>query len=608
MNRDLPGADAGAATREDIILRGEAAAPGIAVAPATLFERSVVPIFRVTVSLRQIPFELRRFDLACEQAAQQLEAIKNSTRKALGNDHAYLFEAQKLMLQDPVLIGRVREVIRSDRSNAEWALGKILGELEAVFDGLADDYLRQRRGDIADVGGRLLKNLAGGSSKGLHALERSHVVIAEDLGPSDAAELDWPHVAAMAMEVGGPTYHSAILARTHGVPCVTGVPDLRRQVTIGRPVVVDGFDGSVVVNPSEATLRTVRRKRARERERRRRLLRAAANRAETADGQRVTLLANIDSPDELDLVRQNGAEGVGLFRTERIAGQPAPDEEEQFRIYRNLARDLAPHPLVIRAFDLDATALGRSREQNPALGLRGTRLLMEATGVLETQIRAVLRAALHGNIQLMFPMVGGLEEFRAARTHVGVVARALRKRNINFQDVPVGAMLELPSAAATADFLAGEADFLSIGTNDLMQYLFGADRANERVAHFNDPFHPAFLRTIRFAIRAAQGTETPLAICGEVAREPLVMPLLLGFGVRTFSMTPQAIPEVKNLIGGVDIGFAEKLASEIVHLATSRRIRARVLRHMADASGDQAERTRAGAGSRQAGQTHPSPG
>ncbi len=583
MAADSPGPETPPAPK-DITLRGEAAAPGIAVAPATLFERSVVPIFRVTVSRRQIPMELRRFDRACEQAARQLDAIQKSTREALGSDHAYLFEAQKLMLQDPVLIERVREVIRSDRSNAEWALGTILGELEAVFDGLADDYLRQRRGDIADVGGRLLKNLAGGSAKsGLQALERSHVVIAEDLGPSDAAELDWPHVAAIAMEVGGPTYHSAILARTHGAPCVTGVRNLRRRVGVGRPVVVDGFEGTVIVNPSEATLRRVRRKRARERERRRRLLRAAVNRATTADGQRVSLLANIDNPGELDLVRQNGAEGVGLFRTERIAGQRPPDEEEQFRIYRHLARELAPHPLVIRAFDLDAPALGRSREPNPALGLRGSRLLMEAPEVLESQIRATLRAARHGSIQLMFPMVGGLEEFRAARIHVRVAARSLEKRNVPFREVPVGAMLEVPSAAATADFLAVEADFLSIGTNDLMQYMFGADRANERVAHFNDPFHPAFLRTIRFAIRAAQGAGTPIAICGEVAREPLALPLLLGFGVRAFSMSPQAIPEVKSRIGDVDIGSAETLASEIVHIPTSRRIRARVLRRASDA-------------------------
>ncbi len=564
----------------EITLTGEAAAPGVAVAPATLFERSVVPIFRVTVARRQAPFELRRFELACEQAEGQLERIQESTRNAIGSDHAYLFEAQKLMIRDPVLVSRVREIIRSEQTNAEWALGKALGELEAVFDGLADDYLRQRRGDVADVGGRLLKNLSGGDERGLQTLERNHVVIAGDLGPSDAAELDWPHVAAMAMEAGGPTYHSAILARTHGVPCVTGVAGLREEVRIGGTLVVDGFEGVVVVNPSEETLRRARRKRVRERERRRRMLRTARSRAETADGQRVALLANLDSPDELELVRQYGAEGVGLFRTERIAGPSVPNEEEQFRIYRRLARSLAPHPLVIRAFDLDAIALGRSREQNPALGLRGARLLTESSAVFEAQIRAVLRAAAHGEIQLMFPMVGGLEEFRAARAHVRTATGELEKNEIPFREPPVGAMLELPSAAATADFVASEADFLSIGTNDLMQYLFGADRANERVAHFNDPFHPAFLRTIRFAIRAAQGTGTPLAICGEVAREPLIMPLLLGFGVRSFSMSPQAVPEVKELIGNVEIGVAEKLASEIVQVPTAQEIRARVMRRV----------------------------
>jgi len=380
------------------------------------------------------------------------------------------------------------------------------------------------------------------------------------------------------MERGGPTYHSAILARTHGAPCVTGVAGLRRRVAIGRPVVVDGFDGLVIVNPAESTLRRVRKKRARERERRRRLLRAAAGRAETADGQPVLLLANIDSPDELELARHYGAEGIGLFRTERIAGKQTPGEEEQYQMYSRLARELRPNPLVIRAFDLDVTALGHAREQNPALGLRGARLLGQAAELFEIQIRAIRRAAWHGNVLLMFPMIGGLEEFRVARTHVRLVARSLESRNIRFREVPVGAMLEIPSAAATADLLAEEAEFLSIGTNDLMQYLFGADRANERVAHFNDPFHPAFLRTLRFAIRASEGTSIPISICGEVAREPRILPLLLGFGARTFSMTPQAIPEVKNLIGGVELPFAEKLASEIVRLPTARRIRARLLR------------------------------
>ena len=567
------------------MLHGEPAAPGIAVARAVVFERLAVPVFRLEISRRDLGREIRRFQEARERAGKQLREIRESTREALGRDRAYLFEAQRLMLEDPLLVDRVCEVIRSERVNAEWAVRTVLRELEAVFDGLADAYLRQRKGDIADVGGRLLENLAGGERPAREWRDRRHIVAAEDLRPSDTAEINWSRTLGVVMEAGGPTYHTAILARTHGVPCVTGARGLLRHLRAGVVLVVDGSEGVVVVDPSRETLVEYRRKRERERVRRRRLLAATGIRSETADGVRVALMANIDGPDEIELVRRNGAEGVGLFRTERMAVQEIPTEEQQFRIYRQLARMLDPHPLVIRAFDLDPTAIGRAPERNPALGLRGARLLVEASGIFETQIRAVLRAAPHGNIRLMFPMIGGLEEFRAARIHVKAALRALRHRQVPFREVPVGAMLEVPSAAATADILAREAEFLSIGTNDLMQYLFGADRANERVAHFNDALHPALLRTVRFVTRVAHRSNTPLAVCGEVAVEPLVVPLLLGFGIRTFSMSPNAVPEVKRMIAGLDTRKAEDLARQSVRLTTARRVRARLLRHVGPGPG-----------------------
>ena len=570
--------DAGRPRGGESVLRGEPAAPGISVAPTIVFERRAVPVFRVEISRREIGREIRRFTNARDRAAEQLREIRESTRRALGQDRAYLFEAQRLMLADPLLVDRVQEVIRSERVNAEWGVRTVLRELEAVFDGLADDYLRQRKGDIADVGGRLLQNLGGATRPSLERWERRHVVAADDLRPSDTTELDWSKIRGVIMEAGGPTYHTAILARTHDVPCVTGIPGLLDHIHTDLPVVVDGSEGIVVVNPTPETVAEYRRKRERERERRRRLLAATASQARTSDGERVVLMANMDEPGEIELVRRNGAEGVGLFRTERIAVQEIPSEEEQFRIYRDLARALDPHPLVIRAFDLTATDIGRAPELNPALGLRGARLLVMASGIFETQIRAVLRAAAYGKVQLMFPMVGGLEEFRAARTHVRAAVRALRYRDAPFREVPVGAMLEVPSAAATADLLGQEAEFLSIGTNDLMQYLFGVDRANERVAHFSDPLHPALLRTIRFVTRVARRSGLPLAVCGEVAAEPLMLPLLLGFGVRTFSMSPNAIPEMKRLIAVQDTRRAEEIAQQSVRLTTSRRVRARVLR------------------------------
>lgn len=565
--------------RRDLVLRGEPAAPGIAVARTLPFERMAVPVFRIDIPKRAAAREVRRFRAAQETAIEQVRRIRESTRKALGGDRAFLFEAQRLMLEDPLLVDRVEEIIGSDLVNAEWAVRTVLRELESVFEGLSDEFLRQRKGDIEDVGGRLLRNLSGAGTSGPAApTTGKRIVAAADLLPSDTALLDWSRTVGLAMEAGGPTYHTAILARSQDVPCVTGVRDLMRHLESGVEMVLDGSEGLVVVDPAPDTVARYRKKRARRRQRLRRL-RAAGDRPTTRDGVRVALMANLDEPDEVRFAAENGAEGVGLFRTEHLALGGIPDEEEQYRIYRDLATAVAPHPFVIRAFDLDVTSVGWAPERNPALGLRGVRLLLEAaSGIFETQIRAALRAAVHGNVQLMFPMVGGLEEFRAARTHVTAAVRALRHRGDAFREVPLGAMLEVPSAAATADILVREAEFLSIGTNDLMQYLFGADRANQRVARFSDAFHPALLRTIRFVARVTERSGVPLAVCGEVAAEPLVIPLLLGFGLRTFSMSPHSIPEVKRAIASLDTGEAEELAQESVHLTTARRVRARVLR------------------------------
>ena len=565
--------------RHNLVLRGEPAAPGVAVAPTLPFERMAVPVFRIGVRKREVAREIRRFRTAQKQAIRQVRGIRESTREALGGDPAFLFEAQRLMLEDPLLVDRVEEVIASDLVNAEWAVRTVVRELESVFEGLDDDYLRRRRGEIEDVGSRLLRNLSGtGTSATRVPATGRRIVAAVDLLPSDTALLDWNHTAGLAMEAGGPTYHTAILARSQNVPCVTGVRDLMRHLTPGVALVIDGSEGLVVVDPTPDTVAHYRRKRDRRRDRLRRL-RAAGDRPTTRDGARVTLMANLDEPDEIRFVEENGAEGIGLFRTEHLAVGEIPSEEQQYGIYRDLAAAVAPHPFVIRAFDLDVSSVGWAPERNPALGLRGVRLLLEAaSAIFETQIRAVLRAAVHGNVQLMFPMVGGLEEFRAARTHVTAALRALRHRGEAFREVPLGAMLEVPSAAATADILVQEAEFLSIGTNDLMQYLFGADRANQRVARFSDAFHPALLRTIRFVARVTRRSGVPLAVCGEVAAEPLVIPLLLGFGLRTFSMSPHSIPEVKRTIASLDTGEAEDLAQESVRLTTARRVRARVLR------------------------------
>ena len=566
---------------EPTVLHGIGVAPGIVIARALVFQHQEIPFFRVPLLRQEVKLEVARVEHGKELTQKQLGAIKARTVDALGEDHGYIFDAQILMLDDPLLIGRIEEVIREQRVNAEWAVKVTLEELALVFDRVRDDYFRARRGDIFDVADRLVRNIAGAPHHTLEKLEKDYILLAENVRPSDTAELDWEHTAGLAMEVGSRTYHTAIIARSLGIPCVVGVGNLMQKVDHGAPLVLDGSEGIIVVNPDRATLREYRAKKRRQKVRGQKLEHLRELPAQTKDGFRLRVQANIEFPEECATAKKSGSEGIGLFRSEWFltrSGGAFPSEEEQYLVYRKIAAQMKPWSVVVRAFDLSAEQLGDDvgeSESNPALGLRAIRLLLKHRDLFKEQLRALLRARAHGNVKVMFPMISGVGEFRDALGVVDEAKHELRREGLEFgEDLPCGITLEVPSAAATADLLAKEAAFFSIGTNDLIQYLIGVDRGNDQVSYLYEPLHPAVLRTLRFVVDSGHDAGIKVGMCGEMAADPLLVVLLVGFGLDELSMNAVSIPTVKNIIRHLSANEARAIAKRALELATVKEVSA----------------------------------
>jgi phosphotransferase system enzyme I (PtsI) len=554
-------------------------APGIVIARALVFQHQETPIFRVPLLRAELGEEVARLEAAKDLTRRQIQEIRARTVDALGEDHGYIFDAHILMLDDPLVAGRIEEMIRRERVNAEWAAQATLDELSSVFDDLEDDYFRARRSDVYDVVGRLMRNLAGAPHRTLEKVERKYILLSENVRPSDTARLDWERMAGLAMEAGSRTYHTAILARSLGIPCVVGVRELTSKVDHGAPLILDGSEGIVVVNPDRATLRDYRARSRRQKVVQQKLGHLRELPAETRDGYRIVLQANVEFPEECATAQAQGAEGIGLFRSEwfltRNRGQ-FPSEEEQYRVYRSMAEQMKPWSVIVRAFDLSAEQLGVEEgrvEANPALGLRAIRLLLKRRDLFKQQLRALLRARAHGNVKVMFPMVSGVGELREAHGVVSEAKEELRREGVPFgDDLPCGVTLEVPSAAATADLLARETAFFSIGTNDLIQYLIGVDRGNDQVSYLYEPLHPAMLRTLRFVIDSAHAAGIKVGMCGEMAADPVLVALLVGFGLDELSMNAVSIPTVKNIIRHLSAKEAGEVAREALRLPTVKEV------------------------------------
>lgn len=567
-------------------LEGIGVSPGLAVGPALVVEREAVPVFRLLVPPEAVDCEVKRLTRAVEASREQLKAIKERLRHEVGV-HAYIFDAHLLMLEDPLLLDSAVQIIREELVNAEWALRTVSDQLHERFEGLSDAYLKERTTDLDDVLGRIQLNLGGATdAPSLARLPGRFVIVAVDLTPSEAAELDWEHVLAIATDAGSPSHHTSILARSFGIPAVVGLQDATTRIRAGATVAVDGSHGAVVIEPGEDALASLR---AGQGERRGRP--GAESRVlpcVTRDGVRVSLLANAEFPEEAAHALEYGAEGIGLFRSEYLLGRARrwPDEERQYEVYRRMLEQIGPRPVTVRTWDVGPEDLvpGGPTSANPALGERALRLMRRAPEPFRAQLRALMRAAVHGPLRILFPFVTGPSDVRVVLELLEETRAGLRRDGVAFvEDVPVGLMLEVPSAAATADLLAPLVQFFAVGTNDLIQYLLAVDRVDPRVSSLYEPLHPAVLRTIDGVVRAATAHSIPVSICGEMASDPLQALLLVGLGVRELSMSPVAIAGVKAALRAASASRLEPVARASLSLATADEIGAMLRRELAEA-------------------------
>jgi len=561
-------------------LTGLGVSTGIALGRAVVYRLHAFDV-RYRVPPAAIEREIGRFEDARARARQQLVEIKERVARTAGHEHAYLFEAQLLMLDDPMLVGRAVAILRDEHTNAEWAVRRAGEELTRLLDEAEDTYLRERKGDVADVIGRLRLNLRP-ASKGpadlLRTVEGPIVLVADELPPSVAAQVDWRQVAGFVTDVGSWTYHTAILARSLHVPAVVGLHDASTRVPAGALIAVDGTTGEVLIEPSAEERAQLETRRSREAAYERSLEEYRELPAVTVDGVRIRLDANIELPVEAATARRYGAEGIGLYRSEFLLANrgdglliPA-DEDTQYDAYRSILESMAPGPVTVRTFDVreqDLYPTGALTDgSSGVLGLRGIRLSLTHRAQFRAQLRALLRAAQHGTLRIMFPFVTDVEEIRTARTVLAEAAEELRARGEPPPFVPVGVMIEVPSAALTADLLAAEADFFSVGTNDLIQCCLAVDRADDRVSRLYEPRHPAVLRILRHVSRAARRAHRPLSLCGEMAADAGTLALLIGLGVEEFSMSPTAVPVAKQVVRRIRVDEARRIAARALRAQT----------------------------------------
>lgn len=572
-------------------LAGLAVSPGIAIGKPLVVENITQPVLRTPVPPEEVDNEVRRMQEAARQAAERAGALAREAHQRVGAEYASIFEAHRLMMEDPTLLSAVEEVIRHKHINAEAALEEVVKNLLHRFESLGDVYLRERRVDLIDVAMELQRALQGEAAPHLGRMGDERVLIADDVPPSQAIHLSASSVTGFASEAGGLTSHTTIIAKSLGIPAVVGVARLLDEARGSPMVIIDGFEGHVVVEPDEALLQVYRLRAGEYRRRQQELLQRANLPARTVDGQEVALLANIDLASELAAAHAGGASGIGLFRSEFLfiqASPRVPDEEEQTAAYGELLESFSSGPVTIRTFDLGGRKVARQviglPEANPAMGLRGVRLCLQKPEFFRTQLRALLRAAgRHPDAQMrvMVPLVAHLEEIRTVRVILARLAEELRAEGHPVPErVPLGAMVEVPAAALVAEHLCREVDFLSIGTNDLTQYTLAVDRANEAVSELFRSFHPGILRLIERVVVCGQRCGIPVSLCGEMAADPLAVPVLLGLGVRELSMHPPALPVVRSLVREISQREARRIARRALLLATAKEVEELLLENL----------------------------
>jgi phosphotransferase system enzyme I (PtsI) len=571
-------------SKKEITVQGISASQGIAYGEVFVYLLSDVEVPSYQVDASKRIEEVARFDQALLTTRQQISKIQDEVEKNLGKAEALIFDAHLLVLEDQALIGETIREFETSGCNIETCFNKISARYIQAFSEIDDEYLRERAGDIRDVAQRVLQNLLGQAENSLSKLAEKRIVVANDLSPSDSASIDRSAALGIVTDGGSKTSHAVIVARSMKVPAVVGVRNLTKRVKSGDWVLVDGYDGLVIVNPTEQTLFRYGKIKSDKKSFEQRLLEANRRPPVTLDGVTVTLQANIEKVDEVGLVKEYFAQGVGLFRTEYLFlnSSRIPTEQEQFVAYKTVAEGMAPSPVVIRTLDLggDKPMAGNPElfpeEANPFMGFRAIRFCLENPEIFKDQLRAILMASAHGDVRLMYPMISGADELARANVILAECKTELTARGQEFNAaMKVGAMIEIPSAAVTADLLAKTCDFFSIGTNDLIQYLLAIDRGNNRIAHLYEPAHPAVVRTLKHVVDEAHRAGVPVSVCGEMAGDPAYVPLLLGLGVDALSMTPPLLPAVKYLVRAMTMADARTLAAEVLQLGSAQEIQAK---------------------------------
>ena len=557
-------------SKEEIILEGIAASPGVAHGTALLYLQKELDVPSYDLPPEAIDSEIERFDQAILQTREEITAVRHKVAASLGEGEARIFDAHLMVLEDSALLDEVNSELRSTNKNVESCYHQISQRYISFFSSMEDEYLKERVTDIQDVSRRLLQNLIGMNKSNLGELAAHSIIVSEDITPSDTADMDRSKLLGFITDAGGQTSHSVIMARSMRIPAVVGLHNATKTIQSGDQILVDGYDGIVVINPSEERLFKYGKLASERRKLDEIYISVISEPSETKDGSPIGLMSNIEGAHEMEQVIAMRSNGVGLFRTEGIflRHHGYPPESVQYDEYAAVVAAAGDEPVIIRTLDIGGDKTlgdGGTQEDNSFMGFRAIRFCLGNQDIFKTQLRAILRASAKGNVKIMYPMISGVAELRRANQILEEVKVDLRAENMAFnEEIEVGAMVEIPSAAAIIDLLAAEADFFSIGTNDLIQYLMAVDRLNDRVAHLYEPAHPAVLRTLKVIIDEANRLGKPVSVCGEIAGDPIYAGLLLGMGATSLSLTSSMLPELKYFIRNVNITDARALVEEVL--------------------------------------------